>query len=107
VYLSPLRSKGTRTRIDISGVGRRGGEFIQNELERAANVAEIVESAVAETVERGQDRRCWIAFCVGIDHAYAVRDAIRRPGINCETVTAETPGDERHAVFAAFRVPES
>jgi DNA repair protein RadD len=106
-YLSPLRSKATTTRINVSGVGRRGGEFIQNELERAANVAEIVEGAVAEIVERGNNvedyRRCWICFCVGIEHAYAVRDAIRRHNISCETVTAETPSDERREIFNAFR----
>jgi DNA repair protein RadD len=106
-YLSPLRSKGTRTRIDVRGVHIRGGEFIQNELERAANIAEVVEGAVAEIVERGNNpqdyRRCLICFCVGIEHAYAVRDAIRRHGIICETVTAETPADERRAIFAAFR----
>jgi DNA repair protein RadD len=117
-YLSPLRSKGTRTRIDVRGVHIRGGEFIQNELERAANIAEVVEGAVAEIVERGNNstradgdhadgdqprRHCWIAFCVSIEHAYAVRDAIRRHGIICETVTSETPADERRAIFAAFR----
>jgi DNA repair protein RadD len=112
-WLSPLRSKATSTRIDISGVGRRGGEFIQNELERAANVADVVEGAVAEIVERGNapstsgggpdQRRCWICFCVGIEHAYAVRDAIRRHNISCETVTSETPSDERRAIFDAFR----
>jgi DNA repair protein RadD len=106
-YLSPLRSKATNTRIDISGVGRRGGEFIQGELERAANIAEIVEGAVAEIVERGtsgpDQRRAWICFCVGIAHAYAVRDAIRRHGISCETVTSETPSDERREIFNAFR----
>jgi hypothetical protein len=52
-WLSPLRSKATSTRIDVRGIHVRGGEFIQNELERAANVAEIVEGAVAEIVERG------------------------------------------------------
>jgi DNA repair protein RadD len=106
-YLSPLHSKATSTRIDISGLGLRGREFILGELERAANIAEIVESAVAEIVERGNNvqgyRRCWICFCVGIDHAYAVRDAIRRHGISCETVTSETPSDERRAIFDAFR----
>jgi DNA repair protein RadD len=54
-FLSPLRSKATSTRIDISGVHTRGWEFIQSELERAANVAEIVEGAVAEIVERGNN----------------------------------------------------
>jgi DNA repair protein RadD len=32
-----------------------------------------------------------------------VRDAIRRHNISCETVTAETPSDERRAIFDAFR----
>jgi DNA repair protein RadD len=105
-YLSKLRSKATATRIDVSGVGRRGGEFIAGELEHAANVAEVVEAAVTELVEQGQERRSWIAFCCGVDHAYAVRDAIRTHGITCETVVAETLSEERAAIFAAFRADE-
>ena len=77
-WLAKLSSKATTTRIDVTGVGRRGGEFIPGELERAANVADVVEGAVAEIVEQGADRRSWLAFCAGVDHAYAVRDALRR-----------------------------
>ena len=105
-YLSKLSSKATTTRIDVTGVGRRGGEFIPGELERAANVADVVEGAVAEIVEQGADRRCWLAFCAGVDHAYAVRDALRCHGVRCETVVAETPSEERRAVFDAFRAGE-
>jgi DNA repair protein RadD len=105
-YLSKLSSKTTSTKIDVSGVGRRGGEFIPGELEAAANVTDIVQAAVAELVEQGKDRRSWLAFCCGVDHAYAVRDRIREHGIRCETVIAETPSDERRAVFAAFRAGE-
>jgi hypothetical protein len=93
-YLSPLRSKATNTRIDVRGVHIRGGEFIPSELERAANVVDVVEDAVAEIITWGKDRRAWICFCTGVAHAYAVRDEIRRQGISCETVTAETPGGE-------------
>jgi DNA repair protein RadD len=32
-----------------------------------------------------------------------VRDSIRRHGISCETVVAETPSNERDAIFAAFQ----
>jgi DNA repair protein RadD len=102
-YLSKLSSKATTTKIDVTGVGRRGGEFIPGELERAANVADVVEGAVAEIIEQGADRRSWLAFCAGVDHAYAVRDALRHHGIRCETVVAETPSDERDAIFEAFR----
>ena len=66
----------------------------------------MVEGAVAEMVEQGEDRRSWLAFCAGVDHAYAVRDAVRRHGVGCETVVAETPSDERDAIFAAFRAGE-
>jgi DNA repair protein RadD len=105
-WLAPLSSKATRAKIDITGVGRRGGEFIPGELERAANIADVVEAAVAELVEQGEDRRAWICFCCGVDHAYAVRDAVRRHGISSETVVAETPSDERKAIFAAYHAGE-
>jgi DNA repair protein RadD len=105
-WLAKLSSKATTTRIDVTGVGRRGGEFIPGELERAANVIDVVEGAAAEIVEQGADRRSWLAFCAGVDHAYAVRDALRRHGIPCETVVAETASDERDAIFDAFRAGE-
>src|SRR5262249_37386381 len=101
-WLAPLSSKATTTKIDVTGVGRRGGEFIAGELENAANVAELVDRAVEEIIERGAERRCWLAFCCGINHASAVRDAVRRHRITCETVTVETPSNERDEIFAAF-----
>jgi DNA repair protein RadD len=105
-WLARLSSKATSTKIDVTGVGRRGGEFILSELERAANIADLVEAAVAELVEQGKDRRSWLCFCCGVDHAYSVRDAVRRHGISCETVVASTPSKERKAIFDAFRVGE-
>jgi DNA repair protein RadD len=105
-WLAPLSSKATRARINVSGVGRRGGEFIPGELERAANVADIVEAAVAELIEQGKDRRSWLAFCCGVNHARAVAENVRRQGITCATVVAETPSDDRRAIFAAFRAGE-
>jgi DNA repair protein RadD len=105
-HLAKLSSKATTTRIDVTGVGRRRGEVINGELERAANVIDVVEGAAAEIVEQGTDRRSWLAFCAGVDHAYAVRDALRQHGVACETVVAETASDERDAIFAAFRAGE-
>jgi DNA repair protein RadD len=102
-WLVPLSSKATKAKIDVNGVGRRGGEFIPGELERAANVDDVVEAAVAEMVEQGADRRAWIGFCCGVEHAYAVRNAVRRHGISCETVVASTPSEERKAIFDAYR----
>src|SRR5262249_1780704 len=38
-WLSPLSSKATHSTIDVSGVGKRGGEFIAEQLEAAAILA--------------------------------------------------------------------
>lgn len=102
-HLSPLVSKATQTGFDLSGVGKRGGDYIPGQLEAAVNHDDITQAAVAEMVALGADRRAWLAFCAGVDHAEAVRDAVRRHGITCEAVSGETPSGERDRIIAAFR----
>jgi DNA repair protein RadD len=105
-WLSPLVSKATGTEIDVSGVARRGGEFIAGELERAADVHSVVEGAADEIVARGADRRGWLVFCAGIEHAGHVRDALKRRDVACETITSETPNHDRDRIIRAYRKGE-
>ena len=79
-WLSPLTSKATGTEINISGVGRRGGEFIAGELERAADDDATVSAACDEIIARGADRRSWLVFCCGVAHAHHVGQALRARG---------------------------
>jgi DNA repair protein RadD len=102
-WLSSLTSKATGTEINISGVGRRGGEFIASELERAADDSAAVGAACDEIVARGVDRRSWLVFCCGVAHAHHVGDALRMRGISCRVVTGETPLPERADSIAAFK----
>lgn len=102
-YLSPLVSKATATALDVTGVGKRGGDFIPGQLETAVNKDWITRAAVGEIVRFGESRRAWLAFCCGVDHAIAVRDEIRTHGVVCETVTGETPSGERDRIICAFR----
>lgn len=102
-YLSPLVSKATATALDVSGVGKRGGDFIPGQLEAAVNQDQITRAAVSEITRFGESRRAWLAFCCGVDHAIAVRDEIRTHGVVCETVTGETPAGERNRIIGAFR----
>jgi len=102
-YLAPLVSKATLTQLDVTGVGRRGGDYIPSELEAAVNRDWITKAAVAEMVEYGRDRRSWLAFCAGLAHAAAVRDAVRAEGFSCETIEGGTPKRERDRLVAAFR----
>jgi DNA repair protein RadD len=102
-WLAPLISKATKTEIDVSGVTRRGGEFIAGALETAADKIDVVEGACDEIVAMGESRRAWLAFCSGVEHAFHVRDALRRRGVTCETVTGDTPNGERDRIIKAYR----
>lgn len=102
-WLSPLRSRAGEVEIDVSGVTKRGGEFVAESLEVAANDASLITRACAEIVRRGVDRRSWLVFCAGVDNAFRVRDELRRLGVCAETVTGDTPKDERRRIVADFK----
>ncbi|WP_019997281.1 DEAD/DEAH box helicase [Aureimonas ureilytica] len=102
-FLSPLISKATAAQIDLRGVGTRAGDFIASEMEAAAMQDDLVERAVAEMVRFGQDRRAWLAFCPGVAHATAVRDAIRAQGLAAEVVHGGLNQGERDAIIARYR----
>lgn len=101
-YLTPLTTKGTSVEISAKGVRKDAkGEFSQKSAAKAAD--EITSEAVAEIIRRGQDRRSWMLFCSGKDHAFTCRDEIRAWGITCEAVTDETPKGERRDILAAYK----
>jgi DNA repair protein RadD len=102
-YLSPLISKATTTRFDLTGVGKRGGEYIAGALEIAVDKDWITRAAVNEMVQYGVDRKAWMAFCAGVSHCEHVRDEIRSHGVSCEMVTGETPNGERDRIIRDFR----
>ncbi|MFD1300737.1 DEAD/DEAH box helicase [Methylobacterium marchantiae] len=101
-YLAPLICKATATALDVSGVGKRGGDYVPSALEAAVNQDWITRAAVEEMAVFGRERRAWLAFCAGIAHAEAVRDAVRAEGYTCEMVTGETGKRERDRILRDF-----
>jgi len=102
-YLAPLVSKAAKTRLDVTGVGSRGGEFIASQLQAAVDVPDITEAAIDEVVALGQDRRSWLAFCSGVEHAQHVAEALDARGITAATIFGDTPKLERDRTIAAFK----
>jgi DNA repair protein RadD len=102
-YLSPLVSKQPATRLDVSKVGTRAGDFIQRDLAAAVDQEAITRAAVTEIIEHGAERKSWLAFCSGVDHARHVAEEFGRQGISCRTIFGDTPKDERDAIIAAFK----
>jgi DNA repair protein RadD len=106
-YLAPLSSKETAMALDVKGVGRLGGDFKQSALQAAVDKLDVTRAAVDEIVAKGSNRRSWLCFCSGVEHAQHVAAEIRSRGITCETITGETPKEERRKIiedFKAYRI---
>jgi DNA repair protein RadD len=81
---------------------RRAGDFIQRDLAAAVDKEAITRAAVTEIIEHGRERKSWLAFCSGVEHARHVAEEFGRQGITCRTIFGDTPKDERDAIIAAF-----
>ncbi|MBA8886099.1 DNA repair protein RadD [Dokdonella fugitiva] len=96
-------SKAGMSRIDLSQMHKRNGDYIESELDAASSKHELVEAACDEIVAYGANRRAWIVFAAGSKHAALVTDALRRRGIACACITDKTPAGEREASIDAFQ----
>lgn len=102
-HLATLRSKVTKARLDTSGVHKRGGEFIESELQAAVDTDDNNQRVVREVIDLAGDRKAWLFFCTGVKHANHVAEVLRQQGIASACVTGETPKKEREQMLADFK----
>ncbi len=102
-HLAPLQSKITGAKISADGVHKRGGEYIESELQAAVDRKEINGPVADEIIAQGQNRKSWLIFCVGVQHSYNIRDELIERGISAATITGETPKAERAEIIADFK----
>ena len=102
-YLCPLQSKVTGIKMNTEGVHKRGGEYIESELQAAVDKHDDNQRVAAEIVERGKDRKSWLIFCAGVAHSEHMRDALQALGISAVSVTGKMGHKERAETLAAFK----
>ena len=102
-FLAPVVSKAGARKIDLSEVGHRGGEFIESDLARAASDPELVRETVAEIVAYGADRRAWLIFSCGVDHANMLREEFGRHNVEAHVVTGADGMTDRADKIERFR----
>jgi DNA repair protein RadD len=102
-YLSTLRSKVTSAKLDTSGVKKRGGEFIESELQAAVDTDDNNQRVVQEVIALAGDRKAWLVFCTGVQHAEHVAEVLRQHGVAAQCVTGETPKAERKRMLNDFK----
>jgi DNA repair protein RadD len=102
-YLMPLRSKVTQILLDITGVHKRGGEYIERELQQAVDTDAINQRVVSEIKTLAGDRKAWLLFCAGVQHAEHIAGELKAQGITAECVTGATPKAERDRILSEFK----
>lgn len=101
-FLSPLQSKLTDVKYDLTGIHKRGGEFIEQELAAALNTESYNDVVTAEIIRFGQNRKSWLVFCAGIDHAKDMASKLS-DYVSAAYITGETPKAERQRILADFK----
>jgi DNA repair protein RadD len=102
-YLAMLRSKATTKKLSTEGVHLRGGEYIESELQAAVDVQEASEAVVDEVIKLASDRKAWLFFCTGVDHAQHVAEILTARGITTACITGATPKTERAKIIDDFK----
>lgn len=102
-YLAPLRSKLTRAALDTSGVHKRGGEFIESELQAAVDTEENNSRIVKESIALAGERKAWLFFCAGVLHAQHVCDELKKNDVPAECVTGQTTKQDRQRIINDFK----
>jgi DNA repair protein RadD len=102
-YLATLRSKVTSERLDVSGVHKRGGEYIESELQAAVDNADKNKQVVREVIKLAGSRKAWLFFCAGVKHAQNVCQELINQGVTAACVTGETPKAERDRILTEFK----
>lgn len=102
-YLSVLRSKATDFKLSTEGIKKRGGEYIEKDLQAAVDTADNNRRMVDEVIARAGGRKFWMFFCTGVEHARHIKELLIERGISAEAVTGEMPKGEREAAIRDFR----
>lgn len=105
-HLAPLIGKISAKAADLSDVRIRGGDYVERDMSIAFSKDDLIKHSVQEIIRYGQDRKSWLIFATGVEHADKVRDELRAQGVTAETVVGDTASGFRDSVVKKFRAGE-
>lgn len=101
-WLVPLRGVRVDTEADLSGVSSGGLDFADAELAGAVDIEERNALVARGIQEFARDRRT-VAFCVTVNHARNLCQALNKLGVPAGLVHGEMPREVRAKALADFR----
>lgn len=105
-HLVPLRSKVTDTKLDTEGVNKRQGDYVAAQMQEKFNTKDNNENIASELIDKAKDRKHWLIFCSGIEHAKHFAQELQRRGIAADHLTGHDSTAERDRKLKAFESGE-
>lgn len=99
-WLAPLISMPSKERFDLTGIKKSGGDFVQSEVEK--RMFPFIESHCDEMIEKGYDRKHWVIFCSGIEHAKVMAVALTAKGIPAAHIASDMPHFQQEMTLNRF-----
>lgn len=101
-FLAPLITKRTAMEYDASQISVKGGEYVQHELQQAVDRADLTRAALSEMMAYGYDRKHWLIFASGVEHAEHVSEQLCSLGVKATFVHSKLGEKERDERIAGF-----
>lgn len=102
-YISPIIPKSTQIKLDVSNVGIQKGEFITSQLQHEVDKAEITWKALQEACYYGQNRKSWLIFASGIDHANHISEMLNQLDISCVAIHSKQHKEINDKAISDFK----
>lgn len=102
-FLAPVVPRQTRVLLDVDGVHVRGGEFVAGELQAAVDKLEVTHAALTEVLELAADRKSWLVFASGVDHACHIADMLNDMGVPAVAIHSKLTSEQRDEGLAGFK----
>ncbi|MFI4911153.1 MAG: DEAD/DEAH box helicase family protein [Sedimentisphaeraceae bacterium JB056] len=103
-YLSPLTTKAGKSKVDLSNLQTRAGEFISSQAQEAMDTDWLTRNACKEIAELTKERNSVLIFTTSVAHCEHVAAEITKlTGQECGIVTGDTPSVEREQTLKRFK----
>lgn len=102
-YLSKLKSKFTNEKLSTDGVHKRGGEYIESELQAVVDKDDKNIMIVDEVINRSEGRKHWLFFCTGVNHARHISEILNARGIKADYITGKHTKAQRESIINDFK----
>lgn len=103
-WLAPLIPKQTDAVLDVDEVKVRQGEYVLKDLQEAVDREEVSLAALREAVHLASDRKHWLVFASGIEHAEHVAAFLNdHYGVPATCVHSKISDEERKQRLKDFR----